>query len=140
MQIFFNEKLVIDLFFLCISTVSLCLELCQLLVSLLQGVLLETSLELRLCDFHLTVLSFSHSLLSVQPLLLLSFSLLFGDFLLSLSLSFFKRFSEFNLLLSLDFGDFSKASLFCRLCSFLLCGKPCHLRLLLASFSFSLLS
>ena len=159
MQILFNEQLVVDscflieLLFLCLFllgfllTAILCLppeslrfELRQLLVSLLQGVLLETSLELRLCDLQLAVLSFGRSLLSVTPLFLFSLSFLFSDFLLSQSFSFFKRFSEFYLLLSLDSGNLSKASLFCSLCSLLLCGKPCHLRLLLESFSLSLLS
>ena len=159
MQILFNEQLVVDsnflfeLLFLCffllgfLFTAVLCLpsepvrlELRQLLVSLLQGVLLETSLELRLCDLHLTVLRFGRSLLSVTSLLLFSLGFLFGNFLLSQSFSFFKRFSEFYLLLSLDSGNLSKASLFCSLCSLLLCGKPCHLRLLLESFSLSLFS
>ena len=119
---------------------SLRLELRQLLVSLLQGVFLETSLELRLYNFHLAVLRFGRSLLSVTLLLLFLLGLLFGDFLFSQSFSFFKRFSEFYLLLGLNSGNLSKASLFSSLCSLLLCGKPCHLRLLLESFNLSLLS
>ena len=86
------------------------------------------------------MLGFGRSLLSVTSLLLLSLSLLLGDLLFSLSFSFIKRFLKFYLLLSLDLGNLSKASLFCSLSRFLLGGKPCYLRLLLESFSLSLLS
>ena len=71
------------------------------------------------------MLGLSRSLLSVTPLLLNSLGLLLGDPLLSESLSFIERFAKLNLLLSLHSGDFSKASLFCRLGSFLLRSKSC---------------